>query len=76
MLDESGTPNTFLGKVAHAAVNIPKNAHVYVNSDKNPYELQYGKPPTVNHFRFFGIKSFIKNNDVKTLIDYVINIYV
>lgn len=65
MLDESQTPDTFWGEARHTAVNILNKAHVRVNSDKTPYKLWYGKPPTVNHFRFFGSKCFIKNNDEK-----------
>jgi hypothetical protein len=65
MLDDSGTPDTFWGEAAHTATNILNKAHVRVNSDKTPYELWYGKPPTVKHFRVFGSKCFIKNNDEK-----------
>ena len=65
MLDEFGTPDTFRGEAAHTAVNILNKAHVRVNSDKTPYELQYGNLPTAKHFRVFGRKCFIKNNDEK-----------
>ena len=65
MLDDSGTPDTFWGEAAHTMVNILNKAHVHVNSDKTPYELWYGNPPTVKHFRVFGSKCFIKNNDEK-----------
>jgi hypothetical protein len=65
MLDDSGTPDTFWGEAAHTAANILNKAHVRVNSDKTPYELWYGKSPTVKHFRVFGSKCFIKNNDEK-----------
>jgi len=57
------TPGTFWGEAAHTTLNILNKAHVRVNSDKNPYELWYGKLPTVKHFRVFGSKCFIKNND-------------
>ena len=65
MLDDNGTPDTFWGEAAHTAVNILNKAHVRVNSDKTPYELWYGNPPTMKHFRVFGSKCFIKNNDEK-----------
>ena len=65
MLDESGTPDTFWGEAEHTVVNILNKAHVQVNSDKTPYELQYGNLPIVKHFRVFGRKCFIKNNDEK-----------
>eukprot|EP00253_Pinus_taeda_P035014 PITA_35014 len=65
MLDESGTPDTFWGEAAHTAVNILNKAHVRVNSDQTPYELWYGKPSTVKHFRVFGSKCFIKKTNEK-----------
>ena len=65
MLDDSGTLDTFWGEATHTAVNILNKAHVHVNSDKTPYELWYGNPPTIKHFRIFGSKCFIKNNDEK-----------
>ena len=34
-----------------------------MNNDKNPYEFWYGNLPTVKHFRVFGSRCFIKNND-------------
>ena len=65
MLDDSGTPDTFWGEAAHTVVNILNKAHVHVNSDKTPYELWYGNPPTVKNFRVFGRKCFFKSNDEK-----------
>ena len=65
MLDKSGTPDTFWEEAAHTTVNILNKAHVRVNSDKTPYELWYGNLPTVNNFRVFCSKCFIKNNDEK-----------
>ena len=65
MLDESENPDTFWGEATHSVVNILNKAHVQVNSDKTPYELWYGNLPTVNHFRVFGSKCFIKKNDEK-----------
>jgi len=44
-------------------VDILNKAHVQVNSDKTPYDLWYGKPKTIKHFKIFGRKCFIKKND-------------
>ena len=63
MLDESRTPATFWGEAAFIVVTILNKANVQVNNDQTPYELWYGKPPTVKHFRFFGRKCFIKRID-------------
>jgi len=65
MLDESGTPATFWGEVSFTVMTILNEANVQVNSNKTPYELWYGKPLTVKHFRVFGSKCFIKRIDEK-----------
>ena len=54
-----------MGEETHTLVNILNKAHIQVNSEKNPHELWFGKPPTVKHFRVFGSKCYIKNNDDK-----------
>jgi len=46
-------------------VDILNKAHVQVNNDKTPYALWFGMPTTVKHFRIFGSKCYIKNNDDK-----------
>ena len=63
MLDESGTPATFWGEAAYAAVVILNKTNVQVNSTQNPHELWYGKTPSVKHFKIFGSKCYIKNTD-------------
>ena len=47
------------------AVNIINKAHVLLNKNKTPYEIWYGNIPTVKHFKVFGSKYYIKNNDEK-----------
>ena len=63
MLDESETPATFWGEATFAAVVILKKTNVQVNSTQTPHELWYGETPSVKHFKIFGSKCYIKNND-------------
>jgi len=63
MLDESGTPATFWGEAAFAAVVILNKTNVWVNSTQTPHELWYGETPSVKNFKIFGSKCYIKNND-------------
>jgi len=44
-------------------VNILNKVHICVNNDKTPYELWYGKPPTIKNFIAFRIKCYINNNN-------------
>jgi len=63
ILDDSGTPATFWGEDAFIAVDILNNTNFWVNSTQTPHELWYGKTPSVKHFKIFGSKCYIKNND-------------
>ena len=56
MLDEPGTPATFWGEAAFAAVTILNQANVQVNNTQTPHELWYGKTPTIKYFKVFGTK--------------------
>ena len=65
MLDESGIPTTLWGQAAFTVVTILNKANVQVNNDQTPYELWYGKPPTIKHFRVCGRNFFLKMSDEK-----------
>jgi hypothetical protein len=47
----------------HTAVHILNKAHLRPHSDKTPYELWFGRPTSIKHFKVFGSKFYIKNND-------------
>ena len=42
---------------------ILNQGHLRVNCDKTPYELWYGRPPSIKHFKVFGSKCYIKRYD-------------
>ena len=63
MLDESGTPTTFWGEAAFAVVVILNKTNVRVNNTQTPHDIWYGETPLVKHFKIFGRKFYIKNND-------------
>ena len=44
-------------------MHILNKAHLRPNIDKTPYHLWFGRPATIKHFRVFGSKCYIKNND-------------
>jgi hypothetical protein len=44
-------------------VHVLNKAHLKPQSDKTPYELWYGRPTSIKHFKVFGSKCYIKNND-------------
>ena len=63
MMKEKNISQGFWVEVIHTAVHILNKAHLRPNSDKTPYHLWFGRPATIKHFRVFGSKCYIKNND-------------
>ena len=44
-------------------VHIVNKAHLRPKNDKTPYELWFGRHASIKHFKVFGSKCYIKNND-------------
>ena len=65
MMQESNIPQTFWAEAVHTTVHFLNKAHLRPNCDKTPYELWHGKLSSIKHFRVFGSKCFITNNDEK-----------
>ena len=63
MMSERGISQTFWVEVVHTTAYILNKAHLRPNSDKTPYELWFGRPASIKHFKVFGSKCYIKNND-------------
>src|ERR1700722_7126506 len=63
MMKEKDISQSFWVEAIHTAVHILNKAHLRPNSDKTPYHLWFGRPATIKHFKFFGSKCYIKNND-------------
>jgi hypothetical protein len=63
MMSERDISQTFWVEVVHMDVHIINNAHIRSNNDKTPYELWIGRPASIKHFKVFGSKCYINNND-------------
>jgi hypothetical protein len=50
-------------EVIHTVVHILNKSHLRPHSDKTPYELWFGRPALIKHFKVFGSKCYTKNND-------------
>jgi hypothetical protein len=50
-------------EAVYTVVYILNRGQLRVNHDKIAYELWYGKPTSVNHFKVFGRKCYIKRDD-------------
>jgi hypothetical protein len=51
MLNESKLPDTFWRDVVYTIVHILSRAQLIFNHDKTPYELWFGRPTSVKHFK-------------------------
>jgi hypothetical protein len=59
MMSERDISQTFWMEVVHTVVHILNKAHLRPNSDKTPYELWFGRPTSIKHFKVFGSKCYM-----------------
>jgi transposase InsO family protein len=63
MMNEKNIGQTYWVEAIHTTIHILNKAHLRPHSDKTPYELWYGRPASIKHFKVFGSKCYIKNNN-------------
>jgi hypothetical protein len=63
MMNERNIPQTYWVEAIHTSAHIPNKSHLRRHSDKTPYELWFRRPASIKHFKVFGSKCYIKNND-------------
>jgi hypothetical protein len=63
MMNEKNIGQTYWVETIHTTVHVLNKAHLRPQSDKTPYELWYGRLVSIKHFKVFGSKCYIKNND-------------
>jgi hypothetical protein len=63
MMNEKNIGQTYCVKEMHTTVHIINKSHLRPHSDKTPYELWYGRHASIKHFKVFGSKYYIKNNN-------------
>ena len=63
MMNGRNIYQTYWVEAIHTTVHILNKAHLRPNNDKTPYELWFGRPASIKHFKVFGSKCYIKNND-------------
>jgi hypothetical protein len=60
MLNEAKLSNGYWREAVSTSIYIMNKGHIRVNSDKTPYELWFGRDPSVKYFKVFGSKCYIK----------------
>jgi hypothetical protein len=63
MMNEKKIGQTYWVEEIHTTVHVLNKAHLRPQSDKTPYELWFRRPASIKHFRVFGNKFYILNND-------------
>jgi hypothetical protein len=63
MPNESKLIDKFWRDAIYTTIHILNRAQLRPKHEKNPYELWFGRPTSVKHFRIFGSKCYIKNDE-------------
>jgi transposase InsO family protein len=63
MMNEKNIGQTYWVEEIDTVFHVLNKDHLIPQSDKIPYELWYGRPSSIKHFKVFGSKCYIKNND-------------
>ena len=63
MLNEEKLHDGYWREVVYTIVYIQNIGHIRVNSEQILYELWFGRPYSVQYFRVFGSKCYIKRED-------------
>jgi len=63
MLNDSKVSYIFWKEVIHISFHILNIGLLRTNSDKKPYELWKGRLATINYFKVFGRKCYIKRKE-------------
>jgi hypothetical protein len=56
MMNNKNIGQTYWVEAIHTAVHILNKACLRPHSDKKPYDLWYGRPASIKHFKVFGSK--------------------
>ena len=65
MLNEARLSYGYWREAISTVVHILNKGQLQINRNKNPYELWYGKAPSVKYFKVFGSRCYIKKLDEK-----------
>lgn len=63
MMKYTNLANVYKKEAMHIVVYILNRVHIRVNHTKTPYELWYGRPPTMKYYRIFRSKYYIRRDE-------------
>jgi len=65
MLNEARLSDGYWREAISTIVYILNKGQLWINSNKNPYELSYGRTPSMKYLKVFGSKCYVKKLDEK-----------
>ena len=65
MLNDARLSYGYWREAISTTIHILNRGQLQINSNKTPYELWYGKAPSVKYFKVFGSRCYIKKLDEK-----------
>ena len=63
MLNEARFSDGYWREVVNTTIHILNRGQVRINSNMTPYELWFGRTPSLKYFKVFGSKCYIKRID-------------
>jgi hypothetical protein len=63
MMNEKNIGQNYWVEAIQTTIHILNKSHLIPHSDKTPYEPWYGRSASIKHFKVFGRKCYIKNNN-------------
>jgi len=63
MLNEARLSDGYWTKAVSTTIHILNRFRLGINSNNTPYELWFGRDTSVNYFKVFGSKCYIKRLD-------------
>jgi hypothetical protein len=63
MLNDAKLSDGYWREVVSTTIYILNKGQLRINSNKTPYELWFGRAPSLKYFRLFGSKCYIKRLD-------------
>ena len=63
MMNERNIFENYWVEAIHTTIHILNKAHLRPNNDKTRYELWFGRPTSIKHFKVFGSKCYNNESD-------------
>ena len=60
MMNERNVSQTYWVEAIHTTIHILNKSHLRPNNDKTPYEIWFGRPDSIKHFKLLELSIISK----------------